>query len=165
MDGVLIGPGLWAVPCKFHFGRPITLTVWAEVFADAGASATNVNQGTVGGYSSSDFSHSVIWAGITNVQVGGAAVTNFTITSASSYNYLLGTITNPPVITRILSTPQGLLLDWTDLGPRSYTVETTPSVPAGTWAPAQGVTWPIHTNTVLLPNPNQSPAFFRVKVQ
>jgi hypothetical protein len=133
--------------------------------ADAGASATNVNQGTVSGYSSSDFSHSVIWAGITNIQVGGVAVTNFTTTSDSSYNYVLGTITSPPVITRIQSLPQGLALDWTDLGPRSYTVETSPSLSPTAWAPAPGVAWPIHTNTALLPAPAQSPAFFRIKVQ
>jgi hypothetical protein len=165
MDGALVGPGLWAVPCQFHFGRPTYVTAWAEVWADARASATNVSQGTVSGYSSSDFSHSVIWAGITNVQVGGVAVTNFTMTSDSGYNYLLGTITNAPVITRIQSLPQGLALDWTDLGPRSYTVETTPSLSSASWSPAPGVAWPVHTNTALLPTPARSPVFFRIKVQ
>jgi hypothetical protein len=165
MDGALIGPGLWPVRCQFHFGRPTYVTAWAEVFADARASATNVSQGTVSGYASSDFSHSVLWAGITDIRVaGGAAVTNFTMTSDSGYNYLLGTPTNAPVITLIQVTPQGLALKWTDLGPRDYTVETSSLVPTGTWTPALGVTWPIHTNTVLLPNPGQSPAFFRVKV-
>ena len=50
-------------------------------------------------------------------------------------------------------------------GPRSYTVETTPSLSPPNWAPASGVVWPIDTNNVLLPLPAQSPAFFRVKVQ
>jgi hypothetical protein len=165
MDGALVGEGLWPVRCQFHFGRPISVTAWAEVYADARSSATNVAEGTASGYSSSDFSHSVIWAGITNVNVGGVAVTNFTTTSDSGYNYLLGTITNAPVITRIQSLPQGLALDWTDLGPRSYTVETSPSLAPAAWAPAPGVGWPVHTNTALLPTPAQSPAFFRVKAQ
>jgi len=165
MDGALIGPGLWPVRCNFHFGRPIAVTAWAEVTADARASATNVNQGTVSGYSSSDFSHSVIWAGITNVNVAGVPVANFTNTSDSGYNYVLGTITNAPVITRIQSLPQGLALDWTDLGPRSYTIETSPTLSPENWSPAPGVAWPIHTNTALLPLPAQSPAFFRIKVQ
>jgi hypothetical protein len=165
MDGALVGQGLWPVRCQFHFGRPTYVTAWAEVFTDARASATNVSQGTVSGYSSSDFSHSVIWAGITNVNVAGVPVANFTMTSDSGYNYLLGTITNAPVITRIQSLPQGLALDWTDLGPRSYTVETTPTLSPANWSPAPGIVWPIHTNTALLPLQAPAPAFFRIKVQ
>ena len=165
MDGALVGPGLWPVRCQFHFGRVNYVTAWAEVIADARASATNVSQGTVSGYSSSDFSHSVIWAGITNVSVAGAPVANFTMISDSGYDYLLGTITNAPVITRIQSLPQGLALDWTDLGPRSYTIETTPTLSPANWSPAAGVVWPIHTATALLPLPSEPAAFFRIKVQ
>jgi hypothetical protein len=166
MDGALVGPGLWPVRCQFHFGRPTYVTAWAEVFADARASATNVSQGTVGGYASSDFSHSVIWGGITNVRgSGGASVTNFTITSDSGYDYLFGTVTNSPVITRIQFLPQGLALDWSDLGLRAYTVESSPTLSPGNWSPASGVAWPIQTNSVLLPPSVPSPTFFRIKVQ
>jgi hypothetical protein len=166
MDGALVGPGLWPVHCQFHFGRPTFVTAWAEVVADARASATNIIQGTVNGHASSDFSHSVIWAGITDVRgAGGAAVTNFTMTSDSGYNYGIGTISDALAITRIEALPQGLTLEWTDLGPRSYTVETTASLSLPNWGPTPNVSWPIHTNAILLPLPAESPAFFRVRAQ
>jgi hypothetical protein len=70
-----------------------------------------------------------------------------------------------PVITRIQVVPQGLRLDWTDLGPQQYTVETTDSLSGGSWTPVSGVTWPITAHTVVVPLPAASPAFYRVKMQ
>jgi len=46
-------------------------------------------------------------------------------------------------------------------GPRGYTVETTSTLPAASWTPVPGVTWPIRTNNVVLALPGQSSAFFR----
>jgi hypothetical protein len=72
---------------------------------------------------------------------------------------------NALAITRVQALPQGLMLEWTDLGVRQYTVETTGSLSGGGWAPVSGVAWPIQTRSVLLPFPPASPAFFRVRVQ
>ena len=171
VDGALIGPGLWQETFQFHFGRAAYLTAWVEVHADA----RSVAHYAIDGYSygeancyfgehTNDFG--LVWEGVSDVRLtNGSPVTGFTITSDSGFDYLLGAITNPPVITRIQVLRQALELECTDLGPRSYTVETSSTLSPGNWAPVQGVAWPIHTNTVILPLPPQSPAFFRIRVQ
>ena len=67
------------------------------------------------------------------------------------------------VMTRIL--PQGLEIEWTDPGPKQYTVETTSSLSGESWAPVNGVAWPISAHTILLPPPAAFPTFYRVKME
>jgi hypothetical protein len=165
-SGRLVGAGLSSMQFPFHFGRAVSIVAWAEVLADAEDEATFDTGETDDGDADSDFGDTITWTGISNVPVvGGASVTNYTITSSTGYDYQVGTITGPPVISQVLATPQGLSLTWTDLGPRSYTVETTGTLPAGTWTPAPDLAWPIHTNSAVLALSGQVPAFFRVKVQ
>ena len=162
-NGALIGPGVWPVTFPFHFGRSGFLFAQSRATVDARAVVYSAADGLREGHSTSDFSQGVIWAGISQVRgPGGVVLTNFTVTSVSGYNYVLGTSTNDLRITRIQILPQGVALDWSDLQSRSYTVETRTSLTAGSWTPATGVTWPVTTNTVTLPLPLQTNAFFRV---
>ena len=69
-----------------------------------------------------------------------------------------------PVITKMEVFPNGLKLEWTDLAPKQFTVETTDSLPDGSWTPVSGMAWPISARTVTLPPPTTFPAFYRVKM-
>jgi hypothetical protein len=86
-------------------------------------------------------------------------------TGAFNGSVALSLTTNTLVITRIQALPQGLQLQWSDTTLRQYTVETKNSLVGGAWMPVSGVAWPVQTQSVLLPLPATSPAFFRVRAQ
>ena len=171
MDGVMIAPGVWPVSFQVHLGRTTYITAWVEVNAVAKTEAWSPTDGLMYGEARSNFGDGsnhfgLVWEGVTDVRLtNGSPVTNFVSKSESGFDYVVGAIADPPVITRIQALNSGLALEWTDLGARSYTIETAESVVGGAWAPVAGVAWPIHVNTVVLPTPARSPAFFRVKVQ
>jgi len=84
-----------------------------------------------------------------------------------SFNTTLALELGPdvPVIIRIQILPNGLNLEWTDIAPKQFTVETTGSLSDGVWTPVSGMAWPISAHTVSLPPPSTFPAFYRVKAQ
>lgn len=92
---------------------------------------------------------------------------NNTYPYSGSFNFSLALELGPDVpaivSTRIL--PQGLEIEWTDLGPKQYTVETSSSLSGDNWVPMAGVTWPVSAHTIVLPPPTSFPAFYRVKME
>jgi hypothetical protein len=84
-----------------------------------------------------------------------------------SFNCALALELGPdvPAIIRTQILPQGLEIEWTDPGPKQYTVETSSSLSGNDWAPVSGVTWPISAHTIILPPPASFPAFYRVKLE
>jgi hypothetical protein len=68
-------------------------------------------------------------------------------------------------ITSIKRGPQGLVLKWATLSNLVYTIEISTDVATPNWAPVEGVTWPISSNQVLLPNPSGDWASFRVRAE
>jgi len=166
LDGLLLGPGILQRTVYFHFGRSIYVKTYAHTSVYADANAYVPGHEYSDSEPTSDFGHTIVWSGISDVRDAAGNPVTVTNVSDSGYDYLSGTAAESPVITRIQLVPQGLELEWTtDAGPRSYTIETSASVIGGSWASVAGVAWPIQANTVVLPLPSQSPAFFRVKVQ
>lgn len=165
MDGALIGPGTYPVKFRFHVGRPATLTAWLESEADARAATVSVAEGVRFGQATSDFAHTFSWAGVTEVRVvDGAVLTDAAIASDSGFDYQLGAIPEAPVITRVQAVTEGMRLEWTDLGPRPYTVESLESPSSGNWTPVPRIAWPIRTNSILVPLPNGPSVWYRLRV-
>jgi hypothetical protein len=165
-NGVLLSPGTVTLKLPFHFGNSSQLLMRFQAIANGRVSVYGPADGVRTSVASSDFTNGVTWAGITEVRgPGGLLVTNFTVTSTSGFDYHLGAFPNELRITNVWVVPAGLALTWSDNQARSYTVETRPSLTAGTWATASGVSWPIATNTVTLPGPLTTNAFFRIKAQ
>ncbi len=54
-------------------------------------------------------------------------------------------------ITGFSVSPTGILITWTDFAIRSYTVEKSTSMTAGSWSPVSGIVWPVTGNSILLP--------------
>jgi hypothetical protein len=86
---------------------------------------------------------------------------------SGSFDFVLALGLGPdvPAIVRTQILPHGLEIEWTDPGPNQYTVETSSSLSGDNWTPVSGVAWPISDHTILLPPPQSSPAFYRVKME
>lgn len=165
-NGNLIGPGEWLVTFPITFGQLGSVYVTSQTIADARAVVYGPANGTLTGQSVGDFSRGIRWAGITEVRTtNGTFVTNFTVSASSGFDYVAGVSLAPPQINQTSLGTQGFTLQWTDSIPRSYTVETTPTLPAASWIPVPGMTWPINTNTATIAIQLGSNAFFRVRAQ
>ncbi len=98
---------------------------------------------------------------------------NFRVDGVDTYpftGFFIGAMTvelrpDAPAITKTQAGPQGLEIEWSDLGPKFYTVEVSSSLTGGDWTPVVGVAWPISAHSISLPAPTTFPSFYRVKVE
>ena len=96
MDGALIGPGVYAMKFRIHFGRAASLTAWLESEADARAHVNLVAQGARFGQATSDFRPSLTWTGIAEVRVAdGPLLDDVSIASDSGFDYRRGGTLTP----------------------------------------------------------------------
>lgn len=165
-NGNQIGPGTWQVTFSFVFGQQANLFVSGKTISDARAVVYNAADGLKESESTADFRGGIRWAGITQVRaVSGGVVPSYTITSNSNFNYAAGVSASPFEITAFSVSPAGILISWTDSAMRSYTVEKSSSLAAGSWIPVPGVTWPVTGNSILLPSQTEPRMFFRLKAE
>jgi len=101
------------------------------------------------------------------VSFGSRVEGNNTHPYSGSFNTSIALELGPdvPLITKIQIEPSGLKLEWTDLPPKQFTVETASSLTDDSWAAVSGMVWPIPARSVVLPPPSTFPAFYRVKAQ
>jgi hypothetical protein len=165
-NGNLIGPGVWQVTFSFVFGQQASFYLSGKVISDARAVVYSAADGLKQVQSTSDFRGGIRWAGINQVRVAnGGAVPAYTVTSSSNFDYAAGASASPFGITAFSVSPAGILLSWTDSAMRSYTVEKSTSLAAGSWTPVSGVSWPITGNSILLPPQAEPRAFFRLRAE
>lgn len=164
-NGNLIGPGVWQVTFPITFGQAGLLYVTTKTESDARAVVYGPGDGLRETQAIGDFSGGVRWAGITQVRMtNGTVVGNYTVTSPSGFDYGGGVATAaPPSVTQIAPAGGGVQVQWTDEIPRFYTVETTPVLPATSWNPVPGMTWPITNRTATIGVDLGTNAFFRVR--
>lgn len=165
-NGNLIGPGVWQVTFPFVFGQQANLYVFSRATTDARAVVYSAAEGLRQGQSTCDFRGGVRWAGITQVRVtSGPVVSEYAITSASGFDYGAGVSASPFALTQFAVSPGGVSVAWTDSAMRSYTVEKSTALTAGSWVPVPGVVWPITANSIILPAQAEPSAFFRIRAE
>ncbi len=164
--GNLIGPGTWQIKFSFVFGQPASLRINGKAISDARAVVYSAADGLKHVESTSDFRGGIRWAGISEVrQSNGSVVPTYTVTAGSNFNYAAGISAGVFGITGFSVSPAGILITWTDSAIRSYTVEKSTSMTAGSWSPVPGIVWPVTGNSILLPAQTEPRAFFRLRAE
>lgn len=165
-NGNLIGPGTWQIKFSFIFGQQASLSINGKAISDARAVVYSAADGLKQGESTADFRGGIRWAGISEIrQANGSVVPTYTVTAGSNFDYEGGISASSFEIIGFSVSPAGILISWTDSAIRSYTVEKSTSMTAGSWGPVPGIVWPVTGNSILLPAQTEPRAFFRLRAE